>query len=300
MVEKQEGTQISGAAMVDIQRPKEPPFNLEREISWLRHEMLKTGTIAKEKLSLQTRLQQKYLEPIYEPLRRQVGEPPEREEIARECQEYLIAAKQEFMQLEIEQRIRGMIANERRSSLSPRVGSCAPAYAPYPNSYQYPDVYGGDGLESYLNASIGCMGWYVTTYPIGGETWLATGVGEWVYSGANSGMASLRADLYVWGRCVEYSPGGYIRNIVRVHVRTWDATGQVYDAQQTIHDNWEVIGFSIRDFSDVFSPTVYVPIQPYRWYLVWAWVEQYAVGCPIICGGGQNLWIYANRLEICT
>jgi len=301
MAQNQTDAQKTVAATVNIQKPKEPRFDLARETSWLREEMLKTGKIAKEKLGRETKLHQKHLDRIYEPLRRQIGASPESEELTRESHEYVMAATQDLAELDIEQRMRNMIGNERRASLSPRVGSCVPAFAPYPSSYQDPSAIGGFGLVSHLDASIGQMGGFLTTYPIGGDVWLATGVGEWVYSGANSGTASVRVDTSVWGRCAEEAIGGYWRNMVKIHVRTWDADGQLYDAQQTIHDNWEVIGLSIRDFNgDSFSPTMFVPIQAYRWYLIWAWAEQYTASTPINAGGGSNLWIYASRLEICV
>ncbi len=186
-----------------------------------------------------------------------------------------------------------------RSKISPRIGSCVSAFAPYPASYSDPHSGGIGAMHTHLNANTGQFGG-LTFLAVGGSQWLGTGVGEWVNSGPNSGMASVRADISVSGRCVEYSAlFGYFRNIVKVHVRTWDSEGRQYDASRVVHDNWEVLGLSVRNFNNAsFSPLVFVPIQPYHWYLVWAWAEQYTV-CGGLADGGTHLWMRANRLEIC-
>jgi hypothetical protein len=283
-------------ADVHMRQPKEPAFNFDRETSWLRDEMARTGGTAKEELDRETAWHQEQLQAAFEPLR-QGRKPEERREVTRERLE---ALDSQFAERGIADLKRKALQSEARSTLSPRLGSCVSAFAPYPADYNDENSGGIGAMHSHLDASIGQFGG-LTFLAVGGSQWLGTGVGEWIYSGANSGLASVRADVSVWGRCVEYSAlFGYFRNIVKVHVRTWDASGAMYDAQQVVHDNWEVIGLSVRDFSGAtFNPLVWVPIQPYRWYLVWAWAEQYTV-CGGVADGGTHLWLYADRLEVCV
>jgi hypothetical protein len=264
-------------------------------------ESYETGKASLKKLRQETELHQKHLNSISDKARRSIDQPAQSEEMLREALQY-VRDYDRSEEIQHESRVRDMISNERRSSLSPRVGSCVPAFAPYPNDFQDPAVIGGLGLTSYLDRSIGRMGGDMTVYPIGGDVALNTGVGEFVYSGANSGTASVRVDASVFGRWGEETFGGYWRNLTRLHVRTWDSGGQLFDGLTTIHDNSVVAaGVSIREFvGDSFSATVFLPSQSFRWYLVWAWVEQYTVGTPLNSGGGQNLSIFAQRLEICT
>jgi hypothetical protein len=284
-------------ASVEIGKPKEPPFNLDREIKWLQPEMLKTGEVARKELEEETKWQMEVLDKLYAPLRDAVGKRPKGEgEITRS---YLDEFDCEAIQSASEEGAQETFCNDLRSRVSPRIGSCVSALAPYPSGYNDPHSGGIGSMHSHLNQSWGYFGGE-TFLAVGGSQWLGTGVGEWVNSGANSGTASARADISVYGRCAEYSAlFGYFRNIVRVHVRTWDSSGQQYDASQTIHDNWEVIGLNIRHFRGAtFSPTVFFPVEPYRSYLVWAWAEQFTV-CGGLGDGGTHLTIWANRLEIC-
>jgi hypothetical protein len=297
MAEKGEGSESTDGGAVTIGYPKEPRFNVERESKWLHEEMMKTGEAAKAALDEETEWQQKHLDKIHDPLREVAGKGRKASEVSRPRLDELDCDK---IASEMDDEARALFGEDLRSKVSPRIGSCVPAFSPYPADYNDLNSGGIGGMHSHLNASTGRFGGY-TFLAVGGSQWLGTGVGEWVNSGANSGVASVRADITVSGRCVEYSAlFGYFRNIVRVHVRTWDSSGRQFDSRRTVHDNWEVIGLNVRDFSNTsFTPTVFVPIEPHRWYLVWAWAEQYTV-CGGVADGGTHLWMRANRLEICV
>jgi hypothetical protein len=281
---------------VNVTAPDEPQLSIERERSWIQDETAKSARAAYERLYTATSLQQERLGPVTEALRRQAGQI-EVEESKRASRERLAALDREVEDQRLAQRIGAMVRKDPRSRVTARLASCSYAYPPYSADWYSWDCVGD--VHHHLDRSIGQFGG-LTWVDVAGGCWLGTGVGEWFYSGANSGTAIVYADLSVYGSAEENAYFSYMRNAVNAHVLTWDAGGQEYQGTQTVHDNYEILGSNVRSFNgDAFSPFVYVPIDPYRYYFVWAWAEQYSVAGGA-AWGGTHLWIYSNRIVMCV
>ena len=161
MTEEQTTAEKRAEPLIDIQRPKQPQFDIEHQISRSLDDMRNTWDIAKDNWRRQSDFYQKHLEELYRPLRGQIAQSTQYEESALSSRIYNPQARTcrtthrpACASLDCQRAARFFIAPTWCEHYS---------VPPYPNRYQDPGAYGGFGIESFLDPSIGRMGWYLET-----------------------------------------------------------------------------------------------------------------------------------------
>jgi hypothetical protein len=282
--------------IISIKKP-ELEFNFAVEISRINKEMQKLVVRSKERLDKNAAWQKKHLKGVVEGMRNQVKTPVEKE-VARKRLEEVEKPNGSIMRNQIKKGAKG----KSGSNLFSYSDSCLSNYAPYAGSWSpNPDSAGLTFSTLYTDASSGQIGGYESVAG-GDHIWQGTGIGGWFYSGSGD-VASITANISVYGSAAEYSVFGYVHDIVKVHLLSWDGLGNPASAEQTVHDNDKILGLDWRDFNgNSYNPSVVMYVNSNQWYFVWAWAEQYTF-CESFSGyaeGGSNLYMYVNDIEFCV
>jgi hypothetical protein len=174
------------------------------------------------------------------------------------------------------------------------------ASRPWPNVFMYPDLVGGPLIEPHIDTSINQFGAWIETVLVGGENYIETGLGGWIYSGNISGRASISAEIAFGGECKELSAFIYTRSLVDLYIMSWDETGAGYKGNTVIHDVTNVFGYNDMSWSgDIRYPYIFMDVRPNTYYPVYAWAFQYTVAAGGYEVTNQNMFFYLHFFEMC-
>ncbi len=316
---------------IQLQKPT-PEFDLEYQESRLHRQLQQKFSASLEKKKQLTELRKEGVGQMRASLRSQLGiptEPPavapyEAEEVKTGEVEPPEFKDSEKRRTEITKEIEALNAKRPSDgSFPPVIGPCGSCVSVSPPmSSEYVEVNTNTELaavryQPYLNPQQGEFGghtwlWRDEFLHLGGggeSVYLVTGIGEWLFSGPNSGVGTVRADYRVSGKCLTSAwyqdyPGSVL-NQAFIYLEVLDPGNVWHISRFRLYDEGLVpeLYFPSTDSKefdwDAFSLTVEVPIAPDDWYFVFAYLDLWSVGY-YDAYSHADLRIVVPRFEICV